>query len=415
MGAHHHHGSDAAPVALSRRLSTGVAAALAVLLAATVVGLVVLWPSKHHFTIAPSLQTGAIAATHTLAGTVQGINGKAKCGGPQDVAGSIVQPSALTAPAAAGSYNCTRALIELTAGADKGKDTVLEFTGEPGDPVLHQGDHVRMVRSVDSTGVVTYYFADFARGLPLTLLAILFAVVVVAIARLRGLAALFGIVLAFGILVEFVLPALLSGQPPLAVALVAGSAIMFVVLYLSHGFSWRTSTALLGTLGALALTGLLSLGATDVTHITGLQNEENTSVQVYAHGIQLTGLLLAGFVIGSLGVLNDVTITQASAVFELADGDATASRRLLFTRGMRIGRDHIASTVYTLVLAYAGSALPILLLFTVAGRSLHDTITSDIVDDEIVRSLVGGIGLALAVPITTLVAAGIAAHQKQKV
>jgi uncharacterized membrane protein len=413
VGAHHHH--DERPVALPRLLAGSLVALVVLLLAATVAGAVLLWPSQRHFTVPAQFQGTGTGAVHTVAGSVTEVTLHSRCGGPDDPAGQLVEPASLAVPTGAGTYACTRAVFGVSSGPDRGKHVLLEFTGEPGDPVVHAGDQVRLVRSQDATGVTSYYFADFARGLPLTLLAVLFAVVVVLVARLRGFAALLGIGVAIAVLVWFVLPALLDGEPPLPVALVAGAAIMFCVLYLAHGISWRTTTALLGTLGALAATGLLSWAATKGTHLTGLQDDQNTAVQAYAQHVQLTGLLLAGFVIGSLGVLNDVTVTQASAAFELAGADPTAGRIRLFSRTMRIGRDHIASTVYTLVLCYAGSALPVLLLFDVIGRGVEDTVTSDVVADEVVRSLVGGIGLVLAVPLTTMVAAAVAHHRVAQV
>ena len=162
--------------------------------------------------------------------------------------------------------------------------------------------------------------------------------------------------------------------------------------------------ASLGTLTSMALAAVLSYVAIRMTHLTGLSEEQNTAVQTYIGNVSVTGLLLAGFIIGSLGVLNDVTITQASAAFELASVDETATRREIFTATMRVGRDHIASTVYTLVLAYAGGALPLLLLFSVADRSIQDVLTGDSVSIEIVRSAVGGVALALSVPLTTAIA-----------
>ena len=169
--------------------------------------------------------------------------------------------------------------------------------------------------------------------------------------------------------------------------------------------SLRTSAALLGTLTSLLLAAGLSWAAIELAHITGLSEEETNAVATYLGNVSITGLLLAGFIVGSLGVLNDVTITQASTVFELAQVGDSSSRRGVFLGAMRVGRDHIASTVYTLVLAYAGSALPLLLLFSVANRSLGDVLTSETVAIEIARSAVGGIALALSVPLTTAIAA----------
>ena len=213
---------------------------------------------------------------------------------------------------------------------------------------------------------------------------------------------------AFLVLVVFLLPALRDGAPAVPAALVASAAILYAVIYLAHGVSLRTSAALLGTLTSLLLAAGLSWAAIELAHLTGLSEDQNNEVAAYLGHVSITGLLLAGFIIGSLGVLNDVTVTQASTVFELAGVSETASRREIFTSAMRVGRDHIASTVYTLVLAYAGSSLPLLLLFSVAGRSLGDVLTSESVAIEVARSAVGGIALALSVPLTTAIAAALA-------
>ncbi len=255
-------------------------------------------------------------------------------------------------------------------------------------------------------GTTTYAFYDFERTWPLAALGAVFAIVIVAVARWRGLRALVGIVVAFLVLVVFLLPALRDGASAIPVTLVASATILYAVLYLAHGVSLRTSAALLGTLASLAVATVLSWGAIELAHLTGLSEDQNNEIAAYMGNVSITGLLLAGFIIGSLGVLNDVTVTQASTAFELAEHGA--SRREVFVGAMRVGRDHIASTVYTLVLAYAGSALPLLLLFSVANRSLGDVLTSETVAIEIARSAVGGIALALSVPLTTAIAAALA-------
>jgi uncharacterized membrane protein len=236
---------------------------------------------------------------------------------------------------------------------------------------------------------------------------------VVLVARWRGLAALVGLGVAYGVLVFFLLPALLAGEPALPVGLTAAATILFVVLYLAHGVSARTSTALLGTLLSLGLTGALALAVTGAVRITGLASEEVTTVQTAAPAVSVSGLVLCGVVIGALGVLNDVTVTQASAVWELHDTAPGLPRRRLYRAAMRIGRDHIASSVYTLVLAYAGSAIPLLLLVSLSGRSVHDIVTSDGIAQEVVRGLVGGIGLVASVPITTATAAYLMAGRRR--
>jgi uncharacterized membrane protein len=215
------------------------------------------------------------------------------------------------------------------------------------------------------------------------------------------LASLVGLAFAFVILLQFVLPALLAGEPPTLVSLVGSAAIMFVVLYLAHGFSARTTTALVGTLFGLTLVAVLGSIAVSAARLTGLTSEETTRLQLYDPTLDFSGIVLAGIVVAGLGVLNDVTITQASAIWQLREVSPEITWRELYARGMSVGRDHIASTVYTIVFAYAGAALPLLLLFELSPQPLWTTVTSSAVAEEVIRTLVGAIGLVLAVPVTT--------------
>ncbi|HZQ30340.1 MAG TPA: YibE/F family protein, partial [Mycobacterium sp.] len=348
-------------------------------------------------------QNEAGGAMTTEAGHVLS-SGLGACGSPS--AGKVL--TAAPTPAPPGGPQCAQAVVSIDSGPNSGTTTLFESTPGPGQPKLATGDKIRIVRQVDQQGATSYGFYDFERTWPLIWLAAAFAVVIVAVARWRGLLALVGIVVAFLVLVVFLLPSLRDGAPAVPVALVASAAILFVVIYLAHGVSLRTSAALLGTLTSLLLAAFLSWAAIDLAHLTGLSEEQNNDVAAYMGSVSITGLLLAGFIIGSLGVLNDVTVTQASTVFELAAVSHERSRRTIFLGAMRVGRDHIASTVYTLVLAYAGSSLPLLLLFSVANRSLGDVLTTESVAIEIARSAVGGIALALSVPLTTAIAAVLA-------
>ena len=267
------------------------------------------------------------------------------------------------APAPAQDATCVHTLVAIDSGpnadADDGAGVQQRARAtQSRPPVTTSGSAARSTRRARRR----YAFFDYERTWPLVALAAAFAVVIVAVARWRGLRALIGIVVAFVVLVVFLLPALRDGAPAIPVALVASAAILYAVIYLAHGVSLRTSAALLGTLTALLLAAVLSWGAIEFAHLTGLSEDQNNEVAAYLGQVSITGLLLAGFIIGSLGVLNDVTVTQASTVFELAEVGDGSSRRAIFLGAMRVGRDHIASTVYTLVLAYAGSALPLLLL-----------------------------------------------------
>ncbi|WP_322858529.1 YibE/F family protein [Mycobacterium europaeum] len=397
--SHSHSLSGPAPVdALPARIVVGLLVAIGL---AVLAGAVVLWPSREHVDIPLPFQNAAGGAVSTQAGHVLS-SGIGDCGSPS--VGQVLTTAPQPAPPGAG--RCVLTQVAVDSGPNAGAATLLESSPGPGQPKFAVGDHVRLVRQVDDQGATSYAFYDFERGWSLVALAIAFAVVIVAVARWRGLLALVGIVVAFAVLVVFLLPALRDGAPAIPVALVASAAILYAVIYLAHGVSLRTSAALLGTLTALLLAAGLSWAAIQLAHLTGLSDDQNATVSAYLGNVSIGGLLLAGFIIGSLGVLNDVTVTQASTVFELAH--LGGSRRAIFLGAIRVGRDHIASTVYTLVLAYAGSSLPLLLLFSVANRSLTDVLTSESVAIEIARSAVGGVALALSVPLTTAIAAALA-------
>jgi uncharacterized membrane protein len=367
----------------ARRIRIALLAALAPFVVATVVGLVALWPSHHHQPVPLQFQTYGAGKSVYEKGEVASITSRT-CGG---------------APAPGNTPSiCSTSNVRLSSGPDKGK-VVSITTGGAGDVTLHPGDRIRVVRGPvinRATGQRVYEFDDYIRDTPLLVLAAIFAVVLVLVARWRG--------------VYFLLPALLDGRSPVETALVSGAAILLVVLYVAHGFSMRTTTALLGTLIALGVTAGFAAVATSAAHLTGRSSDYVGDLESSGVKISISGLILCGLIIGSLGVINDITVTQASSVWELSAAEPHASWRTLFTRGMRIGRDHISSVIYTLIFAYTGAALPALLLFSISGRSLHDLVTGDEIAGEIVRDLVGGVGLMLAVPFTTLIAAIVAAR-----
>lgn len=276
-----------------------------------------------------------------------------------------------------------------------------------GDPtiVLHVGDKVRALELPDGT----LGFSDFERGSPMLALFIVYALLVVAVARWRGVGALLGLASAFGVVFFFTIPALFDGGNPLIVALVTGSGALFVLLYMAHGPNARTTTAYLGTLAGLSVTAMLGWWAVGASKLTGIWTETNTQYEFFSRGVSLQGLVLCGIILAGLGVLNDVTVTQASAVWELRAARPDLTWLQLFSRGMRIGRDHIASTVYTIAFAYVGAALPTFMLVSLYGTTLGVTLTSADIAEEVVRTLVGSIGLVLAVPLTTAIGAVVVA------
>jgi uncharacterized membrane protein len=360
---------------------------------ATVAGLVLLWPGG-----GTSAAQRAAAAGYTSPNTTF----------PQATVVQVHKQQCGDGGAAA--QTCATAEVRVDDGAGSGQYVQVQL---PPDAVASGVDvGTKLVLSRDPTGPPgaggggpTYQFADFARSTPLLALALGFVLVVAAVARLRGLAAILGLGVAFFVLLKFMLPALLAGESPTWVSLVGSAAIMFAVLYLAHGFSVRTTTALIGTLSGLALVAGLGAAAVRVAKLTGFSSDATVQLQQFDPTLNFGGLVLAGVVVAGLGVLNDVTVTQASAVWELSEASPGLGRRALFTRGMAIGRDHISSTVYTIVFAYAGAALPLLMLFEIYQRPLWTTLTGAEIGEEIVRTLVGVIALVLSVPITTAVGA----------
>lgn len=324
-------------------------------------------------------------------------------------------PVVQSAPAGASYQRVTVESVDPEADPSTGASVVARL--DDGTPALVQapaeyldeispGDHLTVLYLPQVAGVSSpYVFVDFDRAPPMLLLVAVFAALVLLVARVRGLAALVGLGLAVGFIGVFTLPALLAGTSPVGVALVTASVSMFALLYLAHGLTARTSTALVGTLVGLVATTLIAVWASGAAHLTGLGTENGLDLRQLAPEASLRGILLCGMVIAGLGVLNDVTITQASSVWELRAAAPEADRRELFGRAMRIGRDHIASTVYTVAFAYLGASLPLVLLVSMSDRSLLGSLTSGEIAEEIVRTLVGSIGLVLAIPVTTAVAA----------
>jgi uncharacterized membrane protein len=300
---------------------------------------------------------------------------------------------------------CDLVLFRLTEGPDQGDTRAQEFPESPTTPDLNPGEKVVLGFVPDAEPGFRYQYLDRQRRPVLLLVALIFAVAVVMLGRLRGVAALIGLAGSVVVLLTFVIPELVDGHSPVLVAVIGSSAIAYLALYLANGFRTQTTVALLGTLAALGLTVILASIFTSLAEISGFASEEALLVLIGDTGIDLSGLVLGGMVIGALGALDDVTVTQSAAVWELRGANPDMKRRELFGSAMRIGRDHVASTVNTLALAYAGSALPLLILFTQSRQSLGTVANSETVATEILAALVGSIGLVASVPVTTWLAA----------
>jgi uncharacterized membrane protein len=384
-GHGHGHGHGPAPKGSRRvrRILTFITLPLIVL---NVIALIVLWP-KHGSEAGPlSSPAGVpplVAATVT---DVELIN----CNSEFELD--------------AGATKCVVTTARLEGKANRGKAT--KFEGSLITSArLRPHDKIYLTELSGQGSEKKYGFYEFRREKPVLILLAGFVITALIIGRRSGLRALLALGLSLVLLVKFMLPAIIEGRNPLLVALVGSAAVMFLALYLSHGINVRTTSAVLGTLVSLGITGGLAAIATKAARFTGLSGEETSYLRATAEQIDLRGLLLAGIIIGALGVLDDVTVTQASAVWELHQANPEMGFRGRFDAALRIGRDHIASVVNTLILAYAGASLPLLLLVTQAGTSLAEAFNGEPVATELVRMLAGSIGLMTAVPITTALTA----------
>ena len=386
MGAHH--GRHAALE--SRRMRRTALAVIAPVALLTAAAMIWLWPGD-----TPAPENGG--ALEQVEGTVTEVQ-EEEC--PEQPAADADSPTTSTGTA---TNRCGTATVDVTTGSDEGQEVETPLPSGPGAPEVGEGDRVWLVETSSPDGT-TYAIVDHQRGTELWILAAAFALAVVAFGRLRGLTALAGLAVTFAVLLLFVVPAILDGEPPLLVAIVGSAAIMLTVLYLTHGFALSTTVAVLGTLAALALTGVLSAITVGALHLTGVSDDLSTFVSS-THAVNMQGLLLAGIVIGSLGVLDDVTVTQAATVNEVARANPSYGVRDLYRAGTRVGRSHIASVINTIILAYAGSSLPLLILIVANNDPLGGVVTDQVIAQEIVRSAVATLGLIAAVPITTLLAA----------
>lgn len=267
------------------------------------------------------------------------------------------------------------------------------------------GDKVSVSISKDPQGKDAYFVTDYVRRDALYWLFAVFAALVLIIGGLRGVFSLIGMGISFLIIFLFVLPQILAGRDPITIAIISSMAIIPITFYLSHGFNKKTSIAVIGTIIALVITGVLANFFVTFAHLTGFASEDATFLEAARQGtIQMKGLLLAGIIIGALGVLDDITVSQSAIVFQLKKTSPHLKIKDLYSKAMDIGRDHIASMVNTLILVYTGAALPLLLLFINSPRPFGEIINFELIAEEIVRTLVVSIGLILAVPIVTLIA-----------
>lgn len=320
--------------------------------------------------------------------------------GPIDLGGTIQTYQRARIEVLEGDY--TGLLMEI----DYGKFRIL-----PQGQILRPGDDIFVLIGKRPDGVVEAFFVDFVREKALLGLLAIFVTAIVLMGRWKGVRSLLSLAFSLFMIIAYIIPHILSGEDPLRVSLIGSSILLGISLYLTYGWTWKTHASVLSMVLVLVITGTLAVLFVQVARLSGSGSEESLFLtQMSDVNINLRGLLLGGIIIGALGVLDDLVTTQSSAVFELYHTDPRLGFRALFEKAMRIGQDHVAATVNTLVLAYAGASLPLLLLFTLGSGNYLYFINVEFVTEEIVRTLVGSLGLVAAVPLTTGIAALIALH-----
>lgn len=276
---------------------------------------------------------------------------------------------------------------------------------KPGDKVI-----LTLRRGVDN--LIQARFLDFVRTGPLLILFGTFVFFSVLISGWKGVRSLLGMVASLSVIIFYITPQILQGRDPVLITVSGAFFLLAVTLYLVYGWTLKTHAAVLGTLASLILTALLANYFVNLTRLTGFGDENALFlIQQSEVTINMQGLVLGGMLIGALGVLDDLVITQASVVFELYDLDPGLLVKELYSRAMRVGQDHVAATVNTLVLAYAGAALPMFLLFSISGAQIGYLLNLEYVAEEVVRTMVGSLGLIAAVPLTTILSSLIVTKQ----
>ncbi|MGZ4402088.1 MAG: YibE/F family protein [Gaiellaceae bacterium] len=370
----------------------GLVLAVVVLAIATLVGLVILWP---HGKFGRSNQFGPIRTVGAVAEKVD------------------VVPCALSA-----SHTCRVAHVRILDGPEKGTKTVLTTVAAVGSLDVAQGDRIRVYKNTVPEGTdrpsTGYSFADFDRRGAMLWLGLGFIALLLATGRVHGLRALVGLLASLGIIIKFVVPAILHGSSPFAVAVVGAFAVMLVMMPLSYGLGAKALAAWLGTAVSLMLAAGLAYAFAHLAHLSGASSDESVYLGASQSRLSLQGLLVAGMVIGALGVLVDLTVSQSSTVIALRRANPSLGFGGLFRGALEVGQDHIAATVATLVFAYAGAALPVLLIFSIGGTSFADAFNGEAVADEVIAALVGSIGLIASMPITTALAALLAPRMSDK-
>jgi uncharacterized membrane protein len=303
-------------------------------------------------------------------------------------------------------------------GVDAGKTAQVQYDTQGISSLeLNAGDTVILAKTDNPSGQATYSVESKYRLAPISIIAIAFVLLVVLVVGWRGIGSFIGLGISLGIIFAYIVPQILAGQDPLTVCLIGAVIILLLTTYTAHGISKQTTIALVSTLIALFLTYSLSIFFVQLSLLTGYVDENSIAIHFgTGHLIDVKGLLLGGIIIGTLGALNDITTTQTTTIFELAKTDGQLTKKQLFWKGLRVGREHVVSLINTLVLAYAGSSLTIFifLFYNSSYYPLWVILNSETLNEEVIRTIAGTMGLVLVVPIVTYLAAYFATKISKK-
>ncbi|MGA2111799.1 MAG: YibE/F family protein [Anaerolineales bacterium] len=318
------------------------------------------------------------------------------------------------APGGGQSQSYEAMAVQILDGQYKGVKTVVNYYSQSSSP-LAAGAEIYVELNLSPTGQLKANYTDYVRSQPLLILLLAFVLAMLAMGRWKGLGSLVALAFSMLVIVRYVIPHILAGEDPVRVSLTGAIILLAVTLYLTYGWNMKTHASAISMTLSLLLTGGLSSFFVFLTHLTGF-GDENVMYLMTSFSVQIDprGLLLGAMIIGAVGVLGDLVTSQSAAVVEIHDANPSLGVRETFQKAMRIGQDHVAATVNTLVLAYTGASLPLLLIFTVGNGNFTYFINSELLSEEIVRTLVGSLGLAAAVPISTIVATFLIVNQKRR-
>ena len=309
-----------------------------------------------------------------------------------------------------------RLVLRITSGALSGQEVQVEhgslvLTNQ--SRLFRTDDQVLVEHTRSMEGEDLYFIVGYVRSGPLLWLILIFVAATLLLNGWQGMRSIIGMGVSLAIIVGFIVPQILEGRDPILIAILGSVVMMGISLYLVYGWNGKTHVAVAGLFASLILTGLLAIWFVNWARLSGFGAEEAGFLQVAGVQLDTRGLLLAGIIIGTLGALDDIAIGQSSSIFELSKANPSLGWQALFKHGMSIGRDHIAAMVNTLLLAYVGAALPLVLMFSVYTEPLGITINREIITEEIVRTFVGSLGLLAGVPLTSLIASLVAQRREQ--